>query len=101
MTAVALSKAASPRTRLRGSCAVTRGSRGVPATVTLRRTELDDLRDELRAERAEGMALAELAADATRFIEAYYDRPQIVMHHAGRIGHATARFIRQRTSHVL
>ena len=55
-----------------------------------------DLADELAAERAEGVALAETALDASRFIAAYYDQPHVVMHHAGRLGHAARRFLRQR-----
>lgn len=69
--------------------------------MTLRRSTLDDLRDELLAERVESRAFAELAADATRLIKAYYDRPRVVMHHASRIWHAAARFLRQRSSPVL
>jgi len=56
----------------------------------------NDLRDELRADRAEDREFAETVADSVRFIEAYYDRPQVVMQHAGRIGHAAERFLRQR-----
>lgn len=63
-----------------------------PAAVELDR----DLALELVAERAESVAFAETALDAVRFIEAYYDRPQIVMHHAGRIGSAARRHLRQR-----
>lgn len=60
--------------------------------------DLRDLVDELTAERAEGRELAETALDAARFIEAYYDRPQVVMHHAGRISFAARRFLRQRAT---
>jgi hypothetical protein len=76
--------------------AATRGRRGVPTTVTLRATALADLRDELEAERAEGVALAETALDASRFIEAYYHQPHVVMHHAHRIGYSARRYLRQR-----
>lgn len=57
---------------------------------------MQDLADELVAERQESRAFAETALDATRFIEAYHDNPQLVMHHAGRIDVAARRFLRQR-----
>jgi hypothetical protein len=55
-----------------------------------------ELELELHAERAEGMALAETALDASRFIEAYYHQPHVVMHHAHRIGYSARRYLRQR-----
>lgn len=76
--------------------------RGRPSATTLTaalersRATNRDLIDELAAERAEGIALAETALDAVRFIEAYFEQPQVVMDQAGRIGHATRRFLRQR-----
>lgn len=76
-----------------------RGGRGAgPSVVTVRAEALADLQDELAAERAEGLELAAIALDATRHIEAYYDRPHIVMHHAGRIDVAARRFRRQRSA---
>lgn len=56
-----------------------------------------DLELELRAERAEGRELAETVLESVRFIEGYFDRPAIVMHHAGRLGHTATRFLRQRS----
>lgn len=57
---------------------------------------------ELRAERAEGVALARLAFEgANRVAEYAIDRPDVAIQYAGRIASAATRFVRQRSSHVL
>lgn len=98
MIAVAVPKATPPPVaRLRASCAGT-GRRGVPATVTLRRTALDDLHDELVAERAESCDFGVLALECANRIHVAVagERPDVVLMHAGRLGLAAGRFLRQR-----
>lgn len=60
--------------------------------------ELRDLRAEFVAERAESVALAELALSAANRIHHAVParRPDVVLHEAGRIGVAAGRFLSQR-----
>lgn len=57
-----------------------------------------DVRDDLAAERAESVALAELALSAANRIHHAVParRPDVVLHEAGRIGVAAGRFLMQR-----
>lgn len=84
--------------RLRGPYAVTEGRRGVPATVTIRRSALDDLADELHVEQAEGIELAErVRVGADRIVAAATAGSRMaVVNEAGKIGYHASRFLRQR-----
>lgn len=97
---MAVPKAASPYPRRPGPSCGLSGRRGVPATVSLRATQLADLQDELHAERCEGTALATLCLESANRIHvaAAADRGDIVLDQAGRIGVAAGRFLAQRES---
>lgn len=74
------------------------GRRGVPATVLVRRTQLDDLRDELRAERAESVEFAErVSLGAGRITAAASAGSRMaVVNEAGKLSYFASRFLRQR-----
>lgn len=78
--------------------ATTAGRRGVAATVTVRATELADLRDELVAHQAESQAFGErIRVGVDRIIAAASAGSRMaVVNEAGKLGHAADRFLRQR-----
>jgi hypothetical protein len=85
MTAMARARGTTPAGsgRLRGATAPLRvipGRRGVPTTVTVRQSVLDDLRDELCAAGSEMEALGHRVEYAI-----VAERPDVALHVAGRL----------------
>jgi hypothetical protein len=81
--------------------ALHRGSRGVPAMVTIRASELADLRDELVAERAETRAFATLVLGIANGLAAGPRPAMAAVNDGGRLVTAATRRLRQISSSVL